>query len=567
MRSGGRITLRNLLSPLAKIGLARLRDDPEKRARATIEDQIRKPKAPWQLQRVARTLGERGAARPMNGAVAEGRPPGSRTNPKGSSGPRRSTPPAQGRKDLQPVRRARVSEQPFEFWDLPPEAAVRERPPASISSETRSTFEKVVRVGGPPDPSASGEDLFATIGLDFGTSAAKVIVRFPYEAGTPAIAIPAPAHCRSMDHSYLWQTVLWIDQSGEFKPWPERDAHLLYALKQGLMGEHLGDNLVSNLAGGQRVSRVDAAAAFLAFVIRYTRGWLLQNRPQLFRLRQPVWFVNVGLPAANFDDDALVSTYRRVAAAAFLLANFGGPLTAKATQLFLADEHVLAAAGSAADAEELGIAVIPETAAEAAGFAKSTDSAPGLYLMVDVGTMTLDVCAFRLQQRGPAQDRYALLNAQVRPLGVEAYYWFLGMGKTKVGFGAQCDRCLREVIWGLKKDRRDPYADCFRPGHDLPVFLVGGGAQNDLHRRRIEALHAWLREHARNDGIRLLDLPIPRNVDLPVHVADFARLAVAWGLSYLPNEIGDILPPSTIDDVPPAKAIDLTDRFVSKDLV
>lgn len=34
----------------------------------------------------------------------------------------------------------------------------------------------------------------------------------------------------------------------------------------------------------------------------------------------------------------------------------------------------------------------------------------------------------------------------------------------------------------------------------LPVFLVGGGAQNDLHRRRIEALHAWLGEHARNDG-------------------------------------------------------------------
>ena len=99
------------------------------------------------------------------------------------------------------------------------------------------------------------------------------------------------------------------------------------------------------------------------------------------------------------------------------------------------------------------------------------------------------------------------------------------------------------------------------------MFLVGGGAQNDLHRRRIEALGPWLRHYTGNDGIRLLDLPIPRNVDLPVPAADFGRLAVAWGLSYLPNEIGDILPPSAIDDVALPKRIDVTDRFVSKELV
>nr|WP_162093045.1 hypothetical protein [Bradyrhizobium sp. ORS 278] len=44
----------------------------------------------------------------------------------------------------------------------------------------------------------------------------------------------------------------------------------------------------------------------------------------------------------------------------------------------------------------------------------------GLYLMVDVGAMTLDVCAFRLGQTDAATDLYGLLAAQVRPLGVEA---------------------------------------------------------------------------------------------------------------------------------------------------
>jgi hypothetical protein len=89
----------------------------------------------------------------------------------------------------------------------------------------RSDFLEIVSAGSAPDAGDLGEELFATIGLDFGTSATKVIVRFPYEPGVPTIAIPAPVHCRSMHHPYLWQTVLWIDELGEFKPWPEQDAH------------------------------------------------------------------------------------------------------------------------------------------------------------------------------------------------------------------------------------------------------------------------------------------------------------------------------------------------------
>jgi len=55
--------------------------------------------------------------------------------------------------------------------------------------------------------------------------------------------------------------------------------------------------------------------------------------------------------------------------------------------------------------------------------------------------------------------------------------------------------------------------------------------------------------------------------NLPIPVSDFGRLAVAWGLSYPPHEIGEILPPSAIEDIPPARAIDLTGRFMDKELV
>jgi DEAD/DEAH box helicase len=227
--------------------------------------------------------------------------------------------------------------------------------------------------------------------------------------------------------------------------------------------------------------------------------------------------------------------------------------------------QVRAVGQSTAAAEALGVAIVPETAAEVAGFAKSTSRAPGLYVMVDVGAMTLDVCAFRLSEQD-FQDRYALLAAHVRPLGVEALYWFLAHEKDEPGFAQRCDRCVREVVWGTRRNR-DSNAECWRRGNELPVFLVGGGADNDLHRRVVEALHPWLRQYVSNNGIRLLELPVPTNIELPVGISDFRRLAVAWGLSYPPNEVGKILPPSSIEDMPEAKAIDLSHRLISKELV
>jgi len=436
---------------------------------------------------------------------------------------------------------------------------VREPPPTSTSARGRAEFERLITVGS-SNSDAAGEELFVTIGLDFGTSTTKVIVRFPYEAGTPTIAIPAPPPIQAKGQPYLWQTVLWLDSQNEFKPWPDPYASLLYALKQGIMGTSPRDSL----PGG--ATRAEAASAFLAFVIRYTRGWLVEHRPNMFRRRQPVWFVNVGLPAANFDNVVLASTYRQIAAAALGLADFRKAITVEAARLFLADPHVRAAAASPAEAEALGIAVIPETAAEVAGFAKSTSRAPGLYLMVDVGAMTLDVCTFRLGQRRAGEDLYALLLALVPPLGVEAYYWFLDQGKTEPGFIEQADNALHRVVWNTKCTR-DPHAECWKPGNDLPVFLVGGGAKNELHHGLVSSLHPWLRQHARNEGMRILELPIPDNIDAPLPIADFGRLAVAWGLSYPPHEIGDILPPSALEDIVPPKPTNPTDRFVSKDQV
>jgi hypothetical protein len=166
-------------------------------------------------------------------------------------------------------------------------------------------------------------------------------------------------------------------------------------------------------------------------------------------------------------------------------ANYGGEISVSAARIFLNDKKVKDCAESEAVAQQLGIAVIPETAAGATGFVKSTRSAPGLYVMIDVSAMTLDVCAFRFWNPKPEQNRYSLYRAKVRPLGVDAFHWFMNEGRTEDAFSYQCDRCLWDVIWYTKL-RRSPNDACWTKGNALPVFLVGAEQQMNYTARESE---------------------------------------------------------------------------------
>jgi hypothetical protein len=157
-----------------------------------------------------------------------------------------------------------------------------------------------------------------------------------------------------------------------------------------------------------------------------------------------------------------------------------------------------------------------------------------------------------------------LLEADVHHLGVEAYHWFMGAGRTDEAFAEECGRVLRQVVLTTRRDR-DPNASCWQPGNDLPVFLVGGGSANPLHRAAVEKLDPLLKGLLKNDGIRLTDLPPPAGLTMPETGGDFARLPVAWGLSYAPTEIGVVMPPSEIPDVPRATVRNYLGAYVSKD--
>ena len=454
---------------------------------------------------------------------------------------------------------------PFEYWGFPDEAVVREAPPTLTSDAQRVQFEAYLRAGVDPKPIA-GEDLFVILGLDFGTSSTKVVVRLPYETGEPTIVIPAPPPCRSGDDPYLWQTVLWLQRDGTFWPWPQPGTEVLGALKQGLIQGRA--EMAIAASGALGVTRKHAGVAYLAFVIRYVKGWLRVNRSDLFRGRTTVWFVNVGMPTASYDDPHLARPYRRIAAAALQLAKIDAPVTLESVRLSFDHPHVVQAGDAPEAAEDLGVAVFPEAAPGMTSFARSVRNAPGLYLLVDVGAMTLDACMFRLKQHSSEPDRYAFMAAQVRPLGVESFHWFLEEGKTLPAFIQQCERTLRSIVWHTKRVR-DPNADTWKPGNDVPVLLAGGGAANGLHRNVVASLGPWLIQNVHNEGIRQLEIPVPSGLNCPEPLADFGRMLVAWGLSYPPGDIGQIVAMRDIEDIPPVAVTDsgFSARYISKDQV
>jgi hypothetical protein len=557
MKGKGRATLGDALSEAMRLKLDELMFELRMKANDVIDRQLRRPAPPVSRAPArARTKAQPGPERPSAQAAK----------------PARRTPVVEN-KDLDdrllipeprvPKDRSRaqpVRTQP-ERWELPPEAAVRERPPVAVSAANREAFTDVAAVGAGSRAQSKGGLLFVNIGIDFGTSSTKIIARFPFEPDEPAFAIPAPSHCRSDLHPYLWQTVLWVQPDGQFAAWPEQGALPLHALKQGLLDARHDRLIDPGTWQGNKVTRAEAAAAYLAFVIRYARGWLQRFRPMALRDRQLVWFENVGLPAATLDNAPLTEAYRRVVAAAHLVADSDEALTVELCKTFLDDPRVKDAAHTAEAAARFGIAVIPETAAEATGFFKANNASRGTYLMVDVGAMTLDACVF-----GYRDGSYNLYNADVRPLGVESFHWFTNQGKTEAGFGEQCERCLHEVVWTAKV-QHVPQIPAWNSGNDLPAFLVGGGAQNGLHRQVVEELTPWLAQLTGNSGIRFLDLPVPRSIDWPEPLSEFSRLAVAWGLSYPPDQIGEFAPPSSIEATPPLPRGSRGKPYVSKDQV
>lgn len=423
------------------------------------------------------------------------------------------------------------------------------------------------------------------IGLDFGTSCTKVVVRDSSHRETWAVPFPGLA---DSDNCYLLPTQVMMT-GGVISLASGDDALLLTDLKRRMLASRRGVSATEDRA---------LVAAYLGLVLLEVRKWVLTSQRRLYGRRRIRWSLNIGIPSAGYNDRRMREKFKSSAAIGWLLSRSDNGVTlGEAMEMVRRKTRLTKDSGITLER----ISVIPEIAAEVVGYARSNQRDPGLHLIVDVGAGTLDVSGFKLVSDMDEENRYDILTADVQNLGAyELHHHRVKelerhLGRPAHGLAASinpltplppfaayravgyqpawdeafrsaCIRSVRRTVWYLKKTR-DPGSR--RWSTYLPVFLCGGGQKVDLYRQAAEAAIAELQKGYNIAGFQVRPLPMPEGLDatgLPAE--EFHRLAVAWGLSFKILNIGKITPPSDLPDVKlEVRHADRESEYVSKDQV
>ena len=365
-------------------------------------------------------------------------------------------------------------------------------------------------------PGPEGE-CHLVIGLDFGTSATKVVIQAPDLPGSPSFPVDFGPFAHPSSR-YLLPTKLWIKGNGVsfFPPQhdPEAKVRPITNIKTALFVDTPASENGADDTHDQRDHEA-IAAAYLALVLRYSRKWLLETKSDVVRqFTRFIWSVNMGVPSPCAEDNEEKRAFGRVGKAAWMLSTLPEHhvnLDKARRELDHADEDW--------DADGDGglfcdFQIIPEIAAGAVGYAHSALRRDGLHVMVDIGASTVDVCTFVLSS-GELGDQYSLLIADVQKLGTARVHRerlaAIGrvckrhLNRLRNEFEAleplpddlerymipkevlaaavrqayplvleQVDKMLRRTIWNTKL-RRHRRAPEWKRGK-LPILIIGGGS-------------------------------------------------------------------------------------------
>lgn len=447
-----------------------------------------------------------------------------------------------------------------------------------------------------------GSQLVILLGVDFGTSSTKIVVRVPYYTDTPAFAVPFGDHAQQ-SLKYLLPTRLFVNNNGYCSLKSMPGTTILTDIKLGLMQDP--QDRIKPVSGPScDASATTLATAYLALVLRYVRCWFLAEKRGIFGEYSLSWFFNLGLPAAVDDDAKLHEAFDTLGKAAWLLSRRAGPITIDAAQGAINDIKT-----SRFNAD-CNFALIPEVIAEVLGYAKSPLRNEGLHLLVDIGASTLDVCSFNLHVRD-GDDHFPILTADIDLLGANRLHKARidAAGEAVIDtaanlvdesdpgsvipdnfedyippnqkidqeirhklttaesdFNWKCEKLIRRTIIDLRNNR-DPRSS--RWSEKLPVFVCGGGRNMKMYKNLISKVHYWLRDQyiISSEGIRRIDLPKPESLEAEIDEKSYHRLAVAWGLSHESFNIGEYTRPGHINDISPRERSNWEDAYTSKDEV
>lgn len=436
---------------------------------------------------------------------------------------------------------------------MPMEPQSRAVPTASLRNRAHS-----VRAVSDIDTAPSSE-CDVVIGLDFGTSRTKVVVRTPDYLDERAVAVCFEPQ-EDASNAHLLPARLWIDSEGVCRL-EASSGRRVEDIKIGLFESFEGSAL--NGGSKEKLDCETIAVAYLALVLQYTQAWFLRTQSDVVgHFDRFNWAVNLGVPSSHVGTSETSRRFRRVGQAACML--WDQTVADAHVSLGKAEEALQAVDGFYDNPDgALGceFEIKPEIVAAAVGYSHSDQRREGVHMMIDVGASTLDVCTFLLHQKD-GSDRYSLLTADVAFLGT---FRLEQDGRSELK--ADCDVALRRVIRALlPPNGLAAREDIFSEHGRLPIFLTGGGSKHRFYSGCVDDLEDAIQNgfRVKSRGIRRIQLPVPDTIGGEASVV-FHRLAVAWGLSYRAVDIGDVIPAEAFEPGDPIKRIPWEDRYLSKD--
>ena len=451
----------------------------------------------------------------------------------------------------------------------------------------------------PKEPSDATEFV---IGLDFGTSTTKVVLRDIYRE--LALPVRFGADATGIDEYLLPSNVYRTGAS-----WSLTDGHTrIRDLKLRLL----------HASGYEPIEEFNDCCAYLALVIRRCRAWLFSEHGKEYSKHHIEWRLNLGIAARSYEDRRTVSRFRRLAWAA---ANISAQPTAEIS-LEMVNNFRLRSRGAIernmrSDDEKFlpdQIDVVPEISAQLQGFMRAARwdwANRPLMMLIDIGAGTVDAALFsvtlpsadsptlnvfsnRVEQNGVInlhRARIDWLDRAARTGEAEkAVLDYLAAQRVPTdrlrpipesvseyvpGYSIECTGMDADGIF-LKEKYRLQVAGCIhdaRVGKGLkshhlermPLLLCGGGSRMRYFSQITEIINAtptWTFE------VEKLSMPVPAELaDFGMNSTEFDRISVAYGLSQVGNgheAIGKVV---RATEVPPMRRGDASaDRELPKNI-
>lgn len=229
----------------------------------------------------------------------------------------------------------------------------------------------------------------------------------------------------------------------------------------------------------------------------------------------------------------------------------------------------------------------PEFAAMVTGYARSARRKKDLHTLIDIGAGTIDMTVFNVHQN-QGEDILPIFARGVKPLGVTyllrqryeklnikididpvqnaldnesfALRYSIPLERINEIDGDFCKNfySLISGLLGYVKKIRYPRSPRWREG--VPCFLCGGGRDIKTYR---DVLNNFQEERFPLK-IVLTELPFPNDLDREEHIEDnIYRLLVAYGLSYDPDDIGNIIKSQNVEDAEPPPTLTFEEVYFS----